>query len=57
MNTEKIMRVRLEAMDLDIKQIFELLLSVHTEREFLSRMLLMKESERKSKKRIKYKNF
>lgn len=51
MNTNnKLMQTRLNAMKEDLKQIFELLLSVYTEKEFITRMLLMKEKENNAKK-------
>jgi len=42
MNTDKIMETRLEAMESDIKQVFDLLLSINSEREFLTRLLYLK---------------
>ncbi len=57
MNTEKLMEARLEAMDLDIKQILELVLSVHAEREFVSRLLYMNEKKKQGGKKAGHRNF
>ncbi len=45
MNTDEIIETRLDAMELDIKQIFELLLSINSEREFIQRMLYLKKQK------------
>ena len=45
MNTDEIIETRLDAMDLDMKQIFELLLSINSEREFIQRMLYLKKQK------------
>ncbi len=49
MNTEELMQIRLNAMEEDLKQIFELFLSVYAEKEFLSRLLFLKEENGKNK--------
>ena len=36
-DTDKIIKTRLAAMELDIKQVFDLLLSINSEREFIQR--------------------
>ena len=45
MNTDEIIETRLDAMELDMKQIFELLLSINSEREFIQRMLYLKKQK------------
>lgn len=45
MNTDEIMEMRLNAMELDIKQVFDLLLSINSEREFIQRMLYLKKQK------------
>ncbi len=49
MDTNKIIETRLNAMDTDIKQVFELLLSINSEREFIQRMLFIKEQNKYKK--------
>lgn len=46
MDTDKIIETRLNAMDMDIKQAFELLLSINSEREFIQRILFMKKQNK-----------
>lgn len=50
MNTNKLIQTRLNAMEEDLKQILELFLSVYAKKEFLSRLLFMKEKEENNKK-------
>ena len=45
MNTDEIIETRLDAMELVMKQIFELLLSINSEREFIQRMLYLKKQK------------
>jgi|InofroStandDraft_1065614.scaffolds.fasta_scaffold00001_354 hypothetical protein len=47
-DTDKIIKTRLAAMELDIKQVFDLLLSINSEREFIQRILFMKEKSKKN---------
>ncbi len=49
MNTDEIIETRLDAMELDMKQIFELLLSINSEREFIQRMLYLKKNKNRQK--------
>lgn len=47
-DTDKIIKTRLAAMELDIKQVFDLLLSINSEREFIQRIIFMKEKSKKN---------
>lgn len=47
-NTDKIIETRLNAIETDIEQVFDLLLSINSKREFIQRILFMKEKSKKN---------
>ena len=47
-DTDKIIKTRLAAMELDIKQVFDLLLSINSEREFIQRIIFIERKKQKN---------